>query len=75
MPPTEDGRLIVAGGPFSKLNVLCCPFRVLTPIPVVTGSDPFLTRLILGFWNRHGAPHSGPITRLSLADSTTSFVT
>jgi transposase len=29
---------------------------------VVTGSEPFLTRLILGFWNRHAAPHSGPIT-------------
>ncbi len=44
-------------------------------ISVVTGGEPFLTRLILGFWNRHGALHSGPITRLSLADSTTSFVT
>jgi TnpA family transposase len=42
---------------------------------LVAGSEPFLTRLILGFWNRNSALHSGPITRLSLADSTTSFVT
>src|SRR5208282_1005512 len=58
----------------SRRGAESCRFST-NAIPVVTGSEPFLKRLILGFWNHHGVLYSGPITRLSLADSTTSFVT